>query len=140
MQEFREAQGGVEFTADGIGVNSREGWREMKVALFSKRPRGEPATPEQWATRDLPKPLTGIAFAAIEDSASFGSRWKAWCQRLGLPDTSAITMLADGAKWLWEEQRKHLTHADGVLDIIPVLEHLTATGQALHKTPKESTA
>lgn len=46
------------------------------------------------------------------------------CRSLGrwggmsrLPDTSAITMLADGAKWLWEEQRKHQTRAHGVLDI-----------------------
>jgi hypothetical protein len=140
VQEFREAQGDVEFTADGTCVNTREGWREMKVAIFSKRKRGASATPDAWATRDLPKPHTRIAFAAIEESAAFGSRWKAWCKRLGLPDTSAITMLADGAKWLWEELRKHLTHADGVLDIFHVLEHITATGQALYKTPEEATA
>jgi hypothetical protein len=140
VQEFREAQGDIEFTADGTCVNTREGWREMKVAIFSKRERGEPATPDEWTARDLPKPLTRIAFAAIEDSDSFGSRWKAWCKRLGLPDTSAVTMLADGAKWLWEEQRKHLTHADGVLDIFHVLEHITTTGQALYKTPEEATA
>jgi hypothetical protein len=140
VQDFREAGGDVEFTADGTCVNTVDGWREMKVAIFSKRERGEPATPDEWATRDLPKPHTRIAFAAIEDSDSFGSRWKAWCKRLGLPDTSAITMLADGAKWLWEELRKHLTHADGVLDIFHVLEHITATGQALYKTPEEATA
>ena len=49
-------------------------------------------------------------------------------------------MLADGAKWLWEEQRKHLTHAEGVLDIFHVLEHLTLAGQALFQTPEEATA
>ena len=144
VREFREAQGDVEFTADGTCVNTVDGWREMKVGIFSKRERGEPATPEEWATRDLPKPLTCIAFAAIEESDSFGRRWKACgkrrCKRLGLPDTSAITMLADGAKWLWEELRKHLTHADGVLDIFHVLEHITTVGQALYKTEEESTA
>ena len=138
VQEFRAAQGDVEFTAEGTCVNTREGWREMKVGIFSKRQRGASATPDAWATRDLPKPLTRIAFAAIADSESFGRRWKAWCQRLGLPDTSAITMLADGAKWLWEEQRKHLTHADGVLDIFHVLEHITAAGQALDQTPEQT--
>lgn len=140
VQEFREAEGEIEFTSDGTCVNTCAGWREMKVGIFSKRKRGEPATPDEWATRDLPKPHTRIAFAAIEESESFGRRWKAWCKRLGLPDTSAITMLADGAKWLWEEQRKHLTHADGVLDVFHVLEHLTKTGQALSNTPKELTA
>jgi len=138
VEEFREATGDVEFTADGTCVNTVEGWREMKVGIFSKRDRGESATPDEWDTRDLPKPQTRIAFAAIEDSDSFGSRWKAWRKRLGLADTSAITMLADGAKWLWEEQRKHLTHADGVLDIFHVLEHITATGQALHPNPDQA--
>lgn len=28
--------------------------------------------------RNLPKPQARVAFAAIEDSDSFGSRWKAW--------------------------------------------------------------
>lgn len=140
VQEFREARGDIEFTADGTCVNTVDGWREMKVGIFSKRERGETATPDEWATRDLPKPHTRIAFAAIEESDSFGSRWKAWCKRLGLPDTSAITMLADGARWLWEEQRKHLTHADGVLDIFHVLEHITATGQALHPDPQQASA
>lgn len=140
VREFREAEGDVEFTADGTCVNTRAGWREMKVGIFAKRQRGESATPDEWAARDLPKPLTRLAFAAIEESDSFGRRWKAWRKRLGLVDTSAITMLADGAKWLWEEQRKHLTHADGVLDIFHVLEHLTATGRAIYQTPEEATA
>ena len=140
VQEFRAARGDIEFTADGTCVNTVDGWREMKVAIFSKRERGEPATPDEWATRDLPKPHTRIAFAAIEESDAFGRRWKAWCKRLGLPDTSAVTMLADGAKWLWEEQRKHLTHADGVLDIFHVLEHITAAGQALNSDPDKASA
>lgn len=140
VQEFREAKGDVEFTADGTCVNTVDGCREMKVGIFSKRERGESATPDEWATRDLPKPLTRIAFAAIEEGDSFGSRWKAWCRRLGLLDTSSMTMLAGGAKWLWEEQRKHLTHADGVLDIFHVLEHITTTGQALYAAPDEASA
>ena len=140
VQEFREAQGDVEFTADGTCVNTVDGWREMKVGIFSKRERGVSATPDEWDTRDLPKPHTRIAFAAIEDSDSFGTRWKAWRTRLGLADTSAVTMLADGAKWLWEEQRKHLTHADGVLDIFHVLEHITVTGQALYSDPDQASA
>gem|GEM_PF-6056595 len=61
-------------------------------------------------------------------------------RRLGLADTSAITMLADGAKWLWEECRKPLTQADGVLDICHILEHITTAGQALHAAPDEATS
>ena len=116
-------------------VNTVDDWRDMKVGIFSKRQRGESTSPGEWDSRVLPQPLARIVFAAIEESVSFGSRWKAWRKRLGLADNSSITMLSDGAKWLREEQRKHLTLADGVLDIFHVLEHITATRQALCSDP-----
>jgi hypothetical protein len=131
-QEFRQARGDVEFTTDGTSVNTTDGWREMKLGMFSKRERGEPATPAEWDQRTLPTPEVRIAFAAIEESEEFGRRWKAWRKRLGLPDTSAITVLADGAKWIWEEQRKHLRDAEGVLDVYHALQHIAATSQALY--------
>lgn len=132
VKEFREEQGQIEFTTDGTCVNTTDGWREMKVGIFSKRGLAEPALPEEWDSRALPAPKVRIAFAAIEKSDDFGRRWKAWRKRLGLPDTSAITVLADGARWIWEEQQKHLRDADGVLDIFHALEHIAATGKVLH--------
>lgn len=138
VQEFREAQGEIEFTTDGTCVNTVEGWREMKVGLFSKRDRAEAALPEEWDSRTLPAPKTRIAFAAIEKSNDFGRRWKAWGKRLGLADTSAITVVADGAKWIWEEQLNHLRDAKGVLDIFHVLQHIAETGKILHTGAKQS--
>jgi hypothetical protein len=131
-REFRESSGDVEFTTDGTCVNTCDGWREMKVGIFAKRDRGPPAVPEAWANRALPRPKCSVAFAAIEASDQFGPRWKAWRKRLGLPDASAITVLADGAKWIWEEAREHLRGADGVLDIFHAWQHIAATGTALH--------
>jgi len=138
--EFREADGDVEFTTDGTCVNTTTGWREMKVGIFSKRDRGEPATPPEWASRTLPAPKVRLAFAAIEKSDDFGRRWKAWRKRLGLPDASAITVLADGAKWIWEEQRRHLCGAEGVLDVFHALEHIADASKALHDNPVAATA
>jgi hypothetical protein len=131
-QEFRGADGDTEFTTDGTSVNTFDGWREMKVGVFAKRLAGEPATVEEWATRTLPSPVARVAFAAVERSDRFGTRWKAWARRLGLFDSSNITLLADGAKWIWEEQRKHLTYAVGVLDIYHNLEHFAATARSLY--------
>jgi len=131
VRAFRTAGGDVEFTTDGTSVNTTEGWREMKLGIFSKRQRGAPAAPEQWKTRTLPAPQVRVAFAAIEGSADFGARWGAWRGRLGLTDGSGITLLADGAKWIWEQQRMHLRHAEGVLDVFHVLEHVAQTGRAL---------
>ena len=53
---FRKASGDVEFSTDGTSVNTTEGWREMRVALFAKRQRGEPADAQSWDTRELPTP------------------------------------------------------------------------------------
>lgn len=140
VREFREADGDVEFTTDGTSVNTTEGWREMKVGIFSKRERGQSATPEEWDTRTLPAPTSRIAFAAIEASEEFGTRWKAWRKRLGLLDASGVTVLADGAKWIWEESRKHLTHAEGVLDVYHALQHVAALGQSLYPDDQQAQA
>ena len=132
VAEFRGADGDIEFETDGTCVNTTDGWREMKVGLFAKRQRGEPAAAEQWATRSLPRPHIRVCFAAIEKSNRFGARWKAWQRRLGIAESGEITVLADGAKWIWEEQRKHLTHAEGVLDVFHALEHVGETAKALY--------
>lgn len=140
VAEFRDAPGAAEFTSDGTSVNTTDGWREMKIGIFSKRKSGESAAPDEWADRTLPKPHVSVSFAAIEASEDFGRRWKAWRKRLGLGDASDITVLADGAKWIWEEQRKHLRGAEGVLDIYHALEHVAATAKVLHSTPSDSAA
>ncbi len=130
-RDFRTATGDVEFTTDGTSVNTTDGWREVKLAIFSKRDRAEPALPAQWGDRKLPKPKTCVAFAAIEASEQFGPRWKAWAQRLNIRETSAITVLADGAKWIWEEARLNLTGSQGVLDIYHALEYISDTSKTL---------
>lgn len=135
VRSFREATGDTEFSTDGTCVNTTEGWREMKVGLFSKRARGAAATPDEWDTRVLPPPNVRVAFAAVEDSQAFGQRWHAWRRRLGLGDTSGVTVLADGAKWIWDEQRRHLPHAEGMLDVYHALEHVAAAAQELHADP-----
>lgn len=142
VKEFGEKQGQIEFTTDGTCVNTTAGWREMKVGIFSKRDTGGSAFPEEWDSRTLPTPKFRVAFAPIEKSEHFGRRWKAWRQRLSLADTSAITVLADGAKWIWKEQCKHLRDAEGgrtVLDHVhPPLENLLAN-HLTTQTPQSAT-
>ena len=88
---------GDDASVRGPGV-SRLGWREVKLGIFSKRDRAEPATPDEGGDRKLPKPNTCVAFAAIEASDQFGTRWKAWAKRRQIREVSAVTVLADGAK------------------------------------------
>lgn len=138
-EQFRQTPGNVEFETDGTCVNTAEGWREMRVGVFAKRGLGESATPEQWKTRKLPAPSSRAAFAAIEDHETFAARWPLVASRLGIRANSAIDVLADGAKWIWERVDFHFAFARGGLDIFHALEHVNATGQALFGEGEQAT-
>ena len=136
-ETYRNARGDVEFSTDGTSVNTTEGWREMRVGIFSKRHRGEPTEAAHWDTRQLPAPHVRVAFAAIENSQRFGSRWGQWASRLGIYQTRELTVLADGARWIWEEAAVHFAGCQGVLDIYHALEHVSEAAQVLYGEGKE---
>jgi hypothetical protein len=132
QEDFRKATGDVEFSTDGTSVNTWEGWREMRLGIFSKRHRGEAAAPADWDDRKLPTPHVRVALAAIENSERFGSRWGQWAQRLGVRNTAEITTLADGAGWIWQQAAMHLPGATGVLDLYHALEHIADAAKMVY--------
>ena len=108
------------------------GWREMRLAIFAKREPGQPATPAQWDTRRLPKPTARVLFAAVQAAQQFGPRIRAWAGRLGIRDPTQVTVLADGADWIWKQVAVQLPGAGGVLDIFHALEHVGACANVVH--------
>jgi hypothetical protein len=138
---FRQTQGETEFSTDGTSVNTTNGWREMRVGIFSKRHCGKPADATNWDDRDLPSPHVRLAFAAVETADRFTSRWGHWARRLGISDTSSISVLADGAAWIWEAASMHFAGHGGALDIYHALEHVAEAAQGLFgKSAKDVTA
>jgi hypothetical protein len=137
--KYRETPGNVEFETDGTCVNTTQGWKEMRVGVFAKRISGSPAKPEDWKTRKLPAPGVRVAFAAIEDSATFAARWPVVASRLGIRPTSEIDVLADGAKWIWERVDFHFAFARGTLDIFHALEHVSAAAKIQFGEGSEAT-
>lgn len=131
-EAFRKADGDVEFYTDGTQVNTTEGWREMRLNIFAKRRRGQPATPAQWEHRKLPVPHVRVAFAGIRTSESLGRQWRRWAARLGIRRTEDLSVLADAARWIWKQIETNLPGATGVLDIYHGLEHLRPTAVALY--------
>ncbi len=129
---FAAAAGDVEFQTDGTMVNTWEGWREMRLGLFAKRRRGRPAAAGEWVSRRLPAPHARVLFAGIETAAHFGPRIRRWAARLGVRDAGAVSVLADGAEWIWSQARAQLPGAAGLLDIYHAGEHLAACGQKLY--------
>ena len=130
---FREAKGDVEFQTDGTCVNTTAGWREVRLSIFAKRERGEPLTDlDDWDEQRMPAPHVRVAAAAIRTSEHLGPQWRRAAGRLGVKRADELTVLADGAKWIWAEAEKNLPGATGVLDIYHAGEHVHAAAVALH--------
>jgi hypothetical protein len=130
-ETFERAAGAVEFSTDGTSVNTLDGWREMRLAVFAKRVAGDPATPAEWDRRTLPPPSCRILFGGLWTAEQYGPQWRAWAGRLGIRQADEITVLADGAKWIWNQVEQNLPGAQGVLDIYHGSEHLHGTAKVL---------
>jgi hypothetical protein len=127
---FAEADGDVELQIDAGKVNTLEGWRDVKVAVFDRRKRGEPTTAENWNERDLPTPTIRSVVAAVEEVSSFGERCAQEAKRLELTAHGELTVLGDGAEWVWNLSARHFPNAQEVLDIWHGAEHIADGAKA----------
>ena len=123
-EAFATAAGDVEFQTDAAKVNTTTGWRDMKIGIFARRERGEPATPAEWDQRHLPAPTVRVAFAAIETIDDFAPRWNEWATRLEIDNPATITVLGDGAEWIWNAATREFPGCHQVLDIYHAAEHI----------------
>lgn len=129
---FRSAGGDVEFQTDGTMVNTTAGWREMRLSIFAKRHRGTPVVGRgEWNQRDLPAPHARVVQAGIRTCDQLGPSWRRMGTRLGLSGARGVSVIADGAKWIWCQVGAHLPGAAGVLDIYHAVEHLWVAGRAV---------
>jgi hypothetical protein len=125
IEAFEKAPGDPEIYSDGLKVNTTWGWREMRLNLLQKRKRAAPAAPEKWRGRVLPEASVRLASCAIADSRLVGAMWKRWSEQLGLEDSSELSVIADGAPWIWEQARERLSpQASWCVDVYHVSEDL----------------
>ena len=129
---FAKARGDVEFYTDGVTVNTTEGWRDLRLNVFDKREAGDPATPDQWADRVLPPPTVRIAFASMAACEQQGLAWKQLSEKLGVRDDESFSVLADGAKWIWDQAGQCWKKAQWVLDVFHVSEHIHDCGKVIY--------
>src|SRR5262249_35448534 len=55
-----------------------------------------------------------------------------WAGRLGIGEAAAVSVLGDGADWIWKQTDKQLPGARGLLDIYHASEHLAGCARALY--------
>ena len=137
VEMMAKTQGETEFYTDGVTVNTVGGWRDMRISVFAKREAAEPAEPAEpaeWEIRTLEKPACRIAWAAIAASHVIGSSWTRMLERLGLKSTPRLSVLADGAKWIWDEAAKRfkaVVNVEWVVDVYHVSEHVNDCGKKM---------
>jgi Uncharacterised protein family (UPF0236) len=130
---FQEAKGEVEFTTDAGKVNTREeGWKDLKIAVFSKREAGESTTPDQWRKQRLPAATMVLAFAMIATAKEFRKEWRPRLRRLGVKFMASVHALADGASWIWKAVGRVLTGCVETLDFYHACAHLHKCAERIH--------
>ena len=115
-EAFARAEGDLELQVDAGKINTTDGWRDVKVAVLARREPGEPITPSEWDRRDLPAPAVRSVVAAVEEAEAFGERCAAEARRLGLDDPERISVLGDGAEWIWNLAERRFPGASQCLD------------------------
>ena len=124
VEPFNAAAGEAEVQVDAGKVNTEDGWRDLKVVVFAKRPLGEPATPAEWDSRQLPRPTARVVLADIEEIGTFRRDWRTRADRLGIGFGSELSVLGDGAEWIWNAAEAQFGPTRQVLDVYHALEHL----------------
>ncbi|MGH9207625.1 MAG: hypothetical protein ACRD1G_13905 [Acidimicrobiales bacterium] len=123
---FREAAGTVEFTTDAGKVHTREeGWKDLKIAVISKREAGEATSPGHWQSQRLPAATIVLAFAMIATAKEFRRQWRPRLRRLGVTCLAGVHALADGAGWIWKAVQRSLTGCVQTLDFFHACQHLS---------------
>jgi hypothetical protein len=129
---FRSASGEAEVQVDAGKVNTTCGWRDLKVVVFAKRPLGPAATPDQWDSRSLPRPRARFVLADVEGIQTFRRDWRDWADRLGIGSGKDLSVLGDGAEWIWTAAAAQFPGSRQVLDVFHALEHVGTAAAGLY--------
>lgn len=128
-----KAVGEVEFSTDGVCVNTVGGWREMRLSTVLKRTPTAPADASQWDNRVLNPPTARLSICAIADADQVGASWKRLSRQLNLKREPVVHTIADGAKWIWDQASRQLPRHNGswCVDVYHVSQHIHQCGREL---------
>jgi hypothetical protein len=123
---------------DAGKVNTPDGWRDIKMVVFACRERGESSTSADYEQRELPAVSVRSVVACVEEAQAFGQRCKREAERLGIcvvttqdvaADHSGLSVLGDGAEWIWNLAGQQFPGAAQALDVYHGVEKLAEAGR-----------
>jgi hypothetical protein len=106
--------------------------RDIKIAIFAKRPLGAPATVAEWATRSLPDVTARTMMAAIEPIEEFQKRLRPLAAHVGIRDAHQVYSLGDGAEWIWNTADSCFPGGPQSLDVFHGHEYIGDASKALY--------
>lgn len=116
--------------------------RELE-AVTDAAPDGQVLAVGELAAVQLGRELTRVAlesalqrqaqaaYATVADSETFAARWGPLAQALGIEPAGSLTVLGDGAEWIWNAAATQFPAATQVLDVFHACEHLASAGRVL---------
>jgi hypothetical protein len=130
-EAFAQAPGDRELHIDAGKVNTVEDrWRDVKVAAFACRERGNPCDSTELEQRQLPQPSVRSLVADVAGREEFGVRVEAEALRLGVPLGQGLSVLGDGAQWIWNLAEDHFHGSAQLLDVWHGVEKRANAGRA----------
>jgi hypothetical protein len=129
-EAFAQARGEAELHIDAGKVNTVEDqWRDIKVAILARRERAEPCDSSGLEQRHLPQPSVRSVVAAVAGREAFGVQVEAEALRLEMPLGRGLSVLGDGAAWIWNLAEEHFDGAAQLLDVWHGVEKLATAGR-----------
>jgi hypothetical protein len=101
----------------------------VKVAVFARRERGQPSDAAGLEQRDLPEPSVRSGVAAVEGREDFGPRVEDEALRLAVPLSAGLSLLGDGAEWIWNLAEDHFYGAAQLLDVWQGVQNVAEAGR-----------
>jgi len=108
---------------DGVMIHVGGEWRETKLgAVYQRSPSGR-ACHTQY-------------YASLEQSHIFGRKMRVLAHMAGSDSCHDLTVIGDGAPWIWQETGKHFSQSRQVLDFYHGVEHIAVAATARFASDK----
>jgi hypothetical protein len=132
------APGVLVVEADGVLIRYRDGWHEVKLGLVAGHTAGKTVVPSYVAARASAEAFGPRLLAeAARRGALAVVEWQGSITRPGLAVLREMTVLGDGAPWIWTLAAEHFGARTEIVDFYHACEHLWTVAHAAYgDTPK----
>ena len=121
---FAAAAGDWEFQTDGTAVEHARRLAGSENRHLRQASAGRAGDAGGVGRASLPRPSARWAFAAVQECDAFSADWGPRRPGLGLLETAELSVIADGAAWIWCAAAAQFPGSQGLIDIYHACQYL----------------